>query len=152
MDLQLFDSATRSQTGVWYALRDPRTGNSTDIEFLVAGPDSSIYKESERRVLRARDLRIARDENESARLTEEEKIDLIGPCILDWRNVEKEGQILPFSAKNVRQILQAYPIILRQLDVFISDARNFLAEVAENLPDGRSGDSASSAPAQATTS
>lgn len=152
MDLQLFDSATRSQTGVWVPLRDPRTGNPTNIEFLVAGPDSSVYKQTERRVLRARDLRVARDEHESARLTEDEKIDLVGPCILDWRNVEKDGETLQFSPKNVRQVLIDYPIILRQLDVFISDARNFLVEVAENLSDGRSGDSDSSAPAQAMTS
>jgi hypothetical protein len=152
MKLEFFDSVTRSTEGVWFPLRDPRTGNPTDIEFKLAGPDSQTYRNAERDVLKMRSARLRNNGDDSVAFTDEEKVELVAPCVLDWRNLEEGGQPVPYSRDAARRVLTRYPIILRQLDAIIGDARNFLREVTENLQPGRSGDSGSSAQAQAKTS
>lgn len=145
MNLSFFDSVTRSREGVWFAVKDPRTGNSTDIEFKLAGPDSQTYRDAERDMLKRRAARLRLDGDVTLGLTDEEKIELIAPCVLDWRNVEENGQALNYGPTAVRNVLTRYPIILRQIDAFIGDARHFLQEVSENLLPGQSGDSDCSA-------
>ncbi len=43
MDLKKFDSVTGSEEGKWLTIVDP-DGNETDIEILLHGVDSKVFK------------------------------------------------------------------------------------------------------------
>lgn len=139
MELGFFDTVTRSKAGIVVKLRDPRTGNDTNAWFRILGPDSDVYREAERKVFRMRKERMANSEDDLLSFTEEERIELVAPCVAEFGDLEESGNKLQFSQAEVRRVLARYPVILRQLDNKIGDARNFLEEVVGNLPTGESG-------------
>lgn len=142
MDLKLFDTKSLSTQGVTYALRNPHDGKATDIEFILLGPDSAVYREAERRALRKRNQRLQQEDDDLLVLTDEERLETVAPCVIGWRNLQENGVDVPFSPENCRRVLQDYPVILRQLDAHISDGRNFLAKIEGNWSPSANGASA----------
>ena len=132
MDLRFFDTITRSKAGVIVKLRDPRTGNDTNAWFRILGPDSDVYREAERKVFRMRKERMANSDDDLGTFTDQEKIELVAPCVVYFGDLEENGDELQFSQAEVRRVLAKYPVILRQLDNKIGDARHFLEDVSGN--------------------
>ena len=59
---------------------------------------------------------------------QEEQINVLSVCVIDWKNFVKDGKVLEFNADNAKQIVAQFPWIREQMETFIlSRERYFLA-------------------------
>lgn len=120
----LISASADHERGAWLELAHPVTGALTGMRVKLAGPDSDTQA-------RAR-LRMADDLGEYAELDgtltaekrEKARLDCLARCVLDW-DMTEDGQLLPFTHKNVVRFLRAGTWVQAQVDAFAGDRRNF---------------------------
>lgn len=120
----LISASADHERGAWLELAHPVTGKLTGMRVKLAGPDSDTQA-------RAR-LRMADDLGEYAELDgtltaekrEKARLDCLARCVLDW-DMTEDGQLLPFTHKNVVRFLRAGTWVQAQVDAFAGDRRNF---------------------------
>jgi len=124
MDLKELNITPKSNEGAWCTLEHPVTGEELDIQIKLAGTDSDIYRETIRKQINRRlkkgIKRLSLEE------TENENLELLVACTLDWKNVVYEGEPLECTPENVKFIYSQFPWIKEQVDDFIGDRANYL--------------------------
>ena len=124
MDLAKLDILSPANEGVWMELEHPVTGEPLGIKIKVAGVDSDYYRKEMRRQQNKRLKKGIR--TISAEELENEVIELLVACTLDWEGIEYEGKVLECNKENARMIYKKFPWIREQVDNFINDRANFL--------------------------
>ena len=124
MDLKNLNVTEKAEEGSWCELEHPVTGETLDIRIKLAGIDSKTYREAARKQINKRLKKGLR--KISVEDTEQEEIELLAACTLDWENVEYEGKELECNPENVKFVYKEFPWIREQVDAFIADRGNYL--------------------------
>lgn len=123
-DLAQLDLTAKSNDGEWLELEHPVTGEPLGIKIKLAGVDSDIYKKQLRKL---QDRRLRKGlRTITAEEFEEEQLQLLVACTLDWKGMIYEGKELEPTKENIRMIYEKFGWIREQVDNFIGDRRNFL--------------------------
>ena len=129
IDLSKLDTSKASEDGVWCDIENPATGDQTGIRIKVLGMDSKAYKDQTRKV-QDRNLKkgFRGMKNLKSETLENNRIELICVCTIDWENIQYNGESVPCDFENKRWLYKEYPWIFDQVDEFIGDRGNFLGE------------------------
>lgn len=124
-DLSQMEQSNKADEGVWKEIEDA-SGTPLDIHLLLAGADSEAYQKELRRqqdkLLKKGRMKLSAEEAEN------NSVELLAACTLDWRNVEYNGDALECNRKNARWLYKnpRLSFIRDQVDEFIGDRANFL--------------------------
>ena len=129
IDLAKLDTSKASEEGVWCDIENPSTGEATGIRIKVLGMDSKAYKDQTRKV-QDRNLKkgFRGMKNLKSETLENNRIELICVCTVEWENVHYNGEERPCDNENKRWLYKEYTWIFDQVDEFIGDRGNFLGE------------------------
>lgn len=133
MDVSPFaiDTASRSDTGVWCALRHPGSGagltwNGRPVRVLVAGPDGGRFRAACRRAAES-----WRDDGARARDADAEveiECRLLAELTLDWENLTRaDGVALAHSPAVAVALYRDLPWLRAQVAAFAGDRAHFIA-------------------------
>ena len=123
-DLSVFEeSQNLAEQGQWMEVETP-SGEGTDIHLKLAGADSSYHQKQvqnqQRKMLKKKKF------NKTPEEIENDNIELLTACTLDWQNVLYKEETLECTKQNVRWLYKTFPSIREQVDEFIGDRSNFL--------------------------
>lgn len=107
----------------------PQTGVATDMRIMVAGPNSTQYKEADRRVKNRNLQALQKMKGQkilSIEAVEAGQLELLVSVTLGWANVVYAGEPLEFTQDNVKMLYTQFPFIVEQIDEFLGEQRNFL--------------------------
>ena len=128
-DLATLDTNKASEEGVWCDIEHPSTGELTGIRIKTLGMDSKAYQNQTRKV---QDKNLKKGfrgmKNLKTEVLDNNKIELICSCTIEWENVELGGVVLECNSENKRMVYKTYRWIFDQVDEFIGDRGNFLGE------------------------
>lgn len=128
MDLNRFDTKTKANAGIEFALNDLRTGKPTDAKFRIVGSDSEHFQ----RLKAERSRKVAKrlQETGAEALTPEEMdemaCEMLAACTLGWSGLNHDGKPVPFSTEKAKEVYSQYPAIRDQINLAIADRANFL--------------------------
>lgn len=126
-DLDQLDVVSRADEGAKCIIRDPLTGEDTPAYLILAGMDSTVYKQAQHKIANARINR-----KSTARVTieeiEAEQIGVLVECTLGWGGMVHKGVEMPFDRKSVRIAYEKFPTVREQAEQFISDRSNYLRD------------------------
>jgi len=111
MDISKLDVVKLSNDGYPCIIKNPKTGENTDIEILIKG----VYADS------------FRDESEKAD-TVEKTSELLAKYTISWKGIEENGKELKFSEKEANRIYLNFPIIRGQVLTAAMNVRNFIKD------------------------
>ena len=124
-DLSQYEQRNLADEGVWMEVEDP-SGNPLGIHILLAGNDSQAYQKELRKhqdkMLKKNKMKISAEEAEN------QNLNLLSACTLNWQGVEYQGVELECNRENIRWLYKNFPFIREQADDFIGDRANFLGE------------------------
>ena len=131
-DLASLDIVSFANQGAWLTLTHPQTGlplvdaDGNEWQMLLAGKDSGLYRKASSEAMQRRFADIK--ERMSPEAYQEEQINVLSVCVIDWKNFVKDGKVLEFNSDNAKQIVAQFPWIREQMEAFIlSRERYFLA-------------------------
>lgn len=118
--------ATRAdhEEGVEVQITNPVNDEPTDVYITIVGPDSKEWRRSNKSDLR---MALARKRDEPWTDDEllERDIDKLVSITKGWRGITKDGKPLEFSAKTCRELYEAAPTVMDQVDRYAADYENF---------------------------
>jgi hypothetical protein len=127
VELSLFDTKTKGNTGVAIELLSLQTGRKSGATITVHGRDSDVYVQCLEE--RARQL-MERAERKEPALTSDERIEmgceLLARNTIGWEGLTENGEPIPFSYSRAFALYKMYPAIRRQIDAAIEDDKNFV--------------------------
>ena len=127
-DLASLDIVSFANQGAWLTLTHPQTGlplvdtDGNEWQMLLAGKDSGLYRRASSEAIQKR---LAEGIKLTPEYVENEQIQVLIICVLDWKNFVYEGKPFPFNADNVKQIVAQFPWIREQMDAFISSRESY---------------------------
>ena len=129
MDIKLFDTKAKSESGVDIELRDLRTGKGSGVFITVIGTDSDRFAELSAECARRISQILADTGQQELNRDQMNKmsIELLAGCTLGWRGLEANGEPMAFSTDAARWLYTDYPAIREQINVAIADRKNFLS-------------------------
>ena len=131
MDLKKYNLTERADNGATLDLVDPITGETLEgVTFMLLGTDSAAYREHTRGIQRARIAKLAKSRSKSLDLSvsEREEAETLAVCTIGWEGI-KYGEVeLEYSHDAAVQLYLNHPWIKDQVDAFIGDRANFLAQ------------------------
>jgi hypothetical protein len=98
------------------------------MSFMVLGMDSDKLKKFNRADTNRKIKKMSTSRGKTSVTAEEMEghvIERAVQAIADWKNIERDGEPVPYSEVNVRTLLTDLPDLLEQVDGFISDRNNF---------------------------
>lgn len=128
MDLAQLDLTKSSNEGAWITLRHPATGEDLSAKIKVIGKDSTKFQQLNEEYRRKTLEEMKSNKTMQHRLEEAQKNsdNILVECTVDWQDVMLEGELLPFTPKNVAMVYERFSWIKEQIDVAIADRSNFL--------------------------
>ncbi len=125
-DLEALNTNKTSEEGRWLELEHPATNEPLDIHLKLMGKDSDQYR---KQVRRNQDKNIKKGLRKlKSEHLENETIELLTACTLEWRGVVHNGKELDFTKENVRWLYKTYSWAKDQVDEFIGDYSNYMGE------------------------
>lgn len=121
----LKDWRDRCESGVDLRILHPATKAATAMVFLVAAGDSERVRKTQRDISNSY-LLADSAKRRTAEDAEREGRELVAARIVDWRGVSLNGQPLPCTPGNVREVLKSYPWIAEQVVAFSDQRASFL--------------------------
>lgn len=132
----LGELASLSNEPSWMTFEDPATGNPYETElgvvrFLVMGQDSETFLKIDRQLQNKRlKQNMLNRKNRgnvvgSAEQWDEDEIDRISACVINFENVVMNGQKVEYAPDVAKQLIKTIPALRRQLADFIMEASNF---------------------------
>ena len=109
MDLSKFKQDETCQV----VIKDPVTGQDTDIKITVYGQDTKVY--------RSTSLAIAKGE-----VTENTPEYMLASLTKSWENLEANGEEIELTLDNAVKVYLDYPFIYSQLERVIFDRVKFM--------------------------
>lgn len=127
MDLGSVDTIASSNEGATLVLLHPKTGEETDIQIVLYGPDSDVVRRLKREQSE-RTLEALRKPGSKPKLEELDRAAsvFLAGATKGWANVERDGKPYPFTFENAVDLYQSFPWIREQVDRFIGDRRHFI--------------------------
>lgn len=129
-DLAAFDTAQNGNDGARMVVRHPETyqplmaADGQEVTILVAGADSEVAQKAVRKAtnkrLASRRLKLKAEE------LEEEKIETVALCTLDWHGIVVDGEQVPCTVENVKKVYRRFRWLMDQVDEFSGDRANYL--------------------------
>lgn len=129
---ETFDLATFSQ-GVKaeniLSIVHPKTGADLGIRIKVISPDSPQYRKLGN-IIKNRNLQALRKGRNglTSEAIDEGAIELLVGAVVSWEGVVWGGQPMECTSANVRQLFDSCPWIKEQVDEFVGDRGNFMAD------------------------
>jgi hypothetical protein len=110
-------------------LTDPATGKTAPgVEFEVYSKDSDVFRAAKLKIDRQR----AKKWQGHRKMTldpaeiEQENLELVAACIVGWKGLSFGGKKFEYSKENAVKLMQDFPEIYEQVDLFVGDRSNFL--------------------------
>jgi hypothetical protein len=138
MALASLSTKATSEAGIPVKILHPKTNIPLGFTITACGTDSETYKKAQRKQLNRRLEHSQRNRNNKiARTAEEmeaEGLDILIACTKAWHTGDRpeiemnEGEWLPCTPENVRQVYEDFAWIKEQVDQEIGDRANFLPE------------------------
>lgn len=120
MQLSNLLTKPKHDSGVWYTVVDPATGNETNFRILVSGMDSKIYR-TETRALASR--MVAGEELDP----DLEQAKIIAKLVREWHGlIDDDGKDVAFTPEAAESLLSNSPFLCDQIDRFVSNRANFM--------------------------
>lgn len=116
MDLKYFDISA-GETGVELTILD-LDNNPSDIKIKVLSIHSSKGREAFLETIKK-----TAEENAPAKDTAPE---LLAGLTVGWKGLSEEGKELKFSKEEAIRVYEKYPLIARQVERFVENAKNFV--------------------------
>ena len=124
LDLKALNPKQRANDGAWVEIR--LDGEPIGLEIKVRGRFSDVYekisRDAQRRAAaefkRTKEFQMPDPED-----TEQKRLEIATACTVDWRGDANQGE---FSAAAARELYQAQPWILEQVDRAITEDARFL--------------------------
>jgi hypothetical protein len=125
MDISEFYTADLHAEGAEVRIKNPLTGKLTDCYIKVVGMDSKAF-----RVADSKGKRSLLSAAAGGGDIEQAKLDAIAQTLADstigWRGFTDNGKELEFSIDKAVALYANSPVIANQVDIFISNRRNFI--------------------------
>lgn len=115
MDLKIIDISL-CETGADMIVTDI-DGNDTDASITLLGSESKIGR------------KLMLDFMRSIKEGKQEEMDsdkILSELTIGWKNIKIEGKEVKFSKEKAYELYKAYPILKKQVDIFVSSNKNFL--------------------------
>ncbi len=135
-DLASIDTKTLSEEGVDMIVKlmgsdEPLVArNGKPVAVKLLGPDSEVYRDISRAQLKKRLTRTsdAKKLNElDFAEVDADGLELITACVVGWSNVfDTDGKEIPCTKENARKLLEGYPVLREQVDVFVATRTHFI--------------------------
>lgn len=111
MDISKLDVVTASNQGFRCIIKNPKTGDDTDIVIVIKGAYADKFRD-------------ASDQADTVEKTAE----MLAQFTVGWEGLEEHGSILPFSVADAARIYKDFPIIRGQVLNAALDVRNFIKD------------------------
>ncbi len=124
-DITSFDRLAKTQDeGVLVKILHPGTGDELGVSIIVAGPDSKVAKNAERRMI---DRRIKGRKVKALTAVElqEEGLKKLAACVLSWEGMLENGKPIECSVDNILHVFDLCPWIADQVAETASDRAAF---------------------------
>lgn len=115
MDLKSIDTSL-CETGVEMIIKDI-DGNDTDASIKLLGSESKVGRK-----LMLDFMRSIKD----GKSEEGDSDKILSELTVDWKNIKINGKEIKFSKEKAYEIYRDYPILKKQVDIFVSNNKNFL--------------------------
>ena len=115
MDLKSIDTSL-CETGADMIVQDI-DGNDTDATITLLGSESKIGRKLMLDFMRS--IKDGKSEDGDS-----DKI--LSELTVGWKNIKIEGKEVKFSKEKAYELYKAYPILKKQVDIFVSNSKNFL--------------------------
>ena len=115
MDLRSIDTSL-CETGVDMIVKDI-DGNDTNATIKLLGSESIVGRK-----LMLEFMRSIKDGKQE----EGDSDKILSELTLDWKNIQINGKDIKFSKEKALEIYRNYPILKKQVDIFVSSNKNFL--------------------------
>lgn len=124
MELSQLATAEAHEEGAECNIKDPLTGEATDVFIRIMGADSAKWREQKKKqtnaVIEARasgkDFAVDFDAMDVAALV---------AVTIGWRGIMLDGAEYEFNGKNAKHLYTNSPSVVGQLLEFLSDGANF---------------------------
>jgi hypothetical protein len=126
MDLAQFDTSKTSEKGTELVVINPATFEETDIKIILAGTDSSYYRNQ----IKARaEEQLSKGQKKQTTIdiekSEREGCQLLAACTLGWSGIEENGKAIEFTYENAVDLYTRHKWLREQVDRFVGDRANF---------------------------
>lgn len=122
-DLNQLDTTHRSNDGAELRLEHPTTGEKLDCHLILAGSDSTVFKNAQSAI----STKYVKNMNKRRNMDlQTDKLELMARCTLGWRHMMVDGLDLPCTFDNALQIYTRFPWVYEQAEAFCTDRSNFL--------------------------
>lgn len=139
MDLSQFDTVKSSDAGAEVQLRHPGTDELIDVWITVLGPDSDVFAEARRDVMRQRRLSLAAEKRSDITAADVARDDseILSRVTIAWRSSKQgilviDGEDVAFSTQAALQFYLRFPRFRSQVDGFILNVANFMQPSASD--------------------
>lgn len=128
VDLSNLDTNKASEVGAVLEVLHPTANTPLGIKITLAGVDSDLYRRTINKNVNKRVQRMKPGQSLpfTAEEQEESSLELLAICTLGWENVVVDGEAIPHSKENAKELYARFPWIREQVDMFIGDRANFL--------------------------
>ena len=126
-DLADLNAALTSQEeGEELVLRNPYTGDDTDIVVRIACAESTRVKTAARAAINRLYAKRAKNKHERIEDSEELLLTTVAASIISWRGVVFEGKPFECTPSNARKLIEMHLGFLEQIKSFSEERANFL--------------------------
>ena len=124
-DLTSFDRLAKNQEeGVTVEIVHPGNGDDLGLTFVVAGPDSKLAKNAERRMIDRR-LKGRKVKQLTADELQNEGLKKLAACVISWEGMSEGGKSLECNTENVLRVFGICPWIAEQVAETAGDRAAF---------------------------
>jgi hypothetical protein len=135
-DISSLDSRTRSQQGVKFMLRHPRTNAQLlneakePIFITLAGSNSDTYEAATDAAQLVRADYAARGVTLTREFLRNERANVVAACTMGWNFDDRDGEPFPYSPENAVSLWADKRVnwMLSEAYAFLSNEANFLAD------------------------
>lgn len=129
-DLACLDTAALCEQGAELELTHPATGEPLGVYLTLAGVDSKAWRKATAALA---EKRLGRRGKVSAEEMQAAGLEILARCTLAWRSginsiVRIDGEEMPCTPENARELYERFPWIFEQADRFASDRGSYLRD------------------------
>ncbi len=127
-DVSSFGRLAQSQeSGVPVVLLHPGTGAEVGVTITVAGPDSKLAKNAERRMIDGR-IKGRKVKQLTAEELQVEGLKKLAACVISWDGMLDQGKAIECNTENVLWVFGMCPWIAEQVAETAGDRAAFFTE------------------------
>jgi len=130
MDLMKMSTKEMAEKGVWLSILDVNGDTMIDEKsgepaaFLIAGTNSKVFKVQQKAT---GDASRKKKNGLSTAESLQHNMKMVATCVLDWKHIEWNKEPIKCTQENVLMVLSEAEPVYNQVQAFIQDASNFLA-------------------------